>query len=186
MEIFLSSFFIIFIAEMGDKTQLLALSFALRFKTITVILAIMAATLLNHFAAVLLGHWTSGFLPVKLISFISGILFIFFGLWTLKGDSLDEKDGKNEIILNPFFTVAIAFFIAEMGDKTQLATLTLSIKHPSFISVLAGSSFGMIIADALGIAVGIILGKSLPEKTIKYSAAFLFIVFGILQVFAIA
>jgi putative Ca2+/H+ antiporter (TMEM165/GDT1 family) len=169
-------------AEMGDKTQLLALAFASKYKARTVILAIAAAAFLNHLPAVIVGNFTAKILPMEIISLSAGILFILFGVWTLRGDQLSEKDRKSKVLINPFFTVGIAFFIAEMGDKTQLATITLSMKYLSPVLVLLGTVFGMIAADIFAIIVGLFLGKSIPEKNIKWFASSLFLIFGFLEI----
>ncbi|MHB9096084.1 MAG: TMEM165/GDT1 family protein [Eubacteriales bacterium] len=186
MGAFIGSLFFITMAEMGDKTQLVALAFATRYKVKDVIGGIFAATLLVHLFSVVVGQFLGEWIPFTYIQLLAGISFIGFGIWTLRGD---ELDGEHEKIsrFGPFLTVAIAFFLAELGDKTQLATIslaakyssTLAAKYSSFIQVWVGSTFGMVIADGLAIVVGIVLGKKLPEKIIKWVSAVIFIGFGI-------
>jgi Ca2+/H+ antiporter, TMEM165/GDT1 family len=179
------------LAEMGDKTQLLAMAFAARIRWQTVLWAVLAATLANHFLAVVLGNFITSFVPMAWIKFCAAASFILFALWTIRGDSLEgeDRDGGR----SPFWTVAIAFFIAEMGDKTQLMTVALAAneavriggtgliaKVSQVVPVWMGTTCGMLIADAFGIVVGIVLHKHIPEKTVKWIAALSFAGFGLL------
>ncbi len=178
MTAFWIALFFVFIAEMGDKTQLVALAFATRYRTITVITGVFGATLLVHLFSVALGEVAGLTLPVFWINLLAGISFIGFGLWTLRGDDLDEgkiKEGR----FGPLITVGVTFFLAELGDKTMLATVTIASQQQSFIGVWLGSTLGMVIADGLAIVVGKVLGKSLPEKVIKYGAALIFLASGV-------
>ncbi len=184
MTAFIASLLFVLLAEMGDKTQLLAMAFAARYKTDRVLLGIFLATILNHALAVIAGHFLSVVIPMRIISFIAALSFIGFGIWTLKGDKLKGED-KRESRLGPVLTVAIAFFLAEMGDKTQLATVSLAIKYQSMLNVLMGTTVGMVIADSIGIIAGIMLYKHIPEKTIKWISAGVFILFGLAGVYKI-
>lgn len=179
MSAFVTALFFIFAAEMGDKTQLVAMAFATRYKPSTVLAGVTVATLIVHLLSVFLGEAASWLMPVWLIQAISGIAFIIFGIWTLKGDSLDEKETQTKRNFGPFLTVAITFFLAELGDKTMLATVTIASQQRDFIPVWLGSTVGMVLADGLAIIVGQILGKKLPEKTIQYCSAAIFIITGI-------
>jgi len=173
-----SSFFLIFLAEMGDKTQLAALAFTAKYKTATVIAAISAAILAVNFIAVCAGSILAGVLPLNAIKIVSCVLFIFFGLWTL---FLKEKEGENKnpkTKAGPFFTVFILFFVSEFGDKTQIAAMTLSMSQ-SPVFVFLGASLGMICANLIGISAGVLLGKKLPSKHIKIISAALFIIIGV-------
>lgn len=174
---FLSSFFLIAIAEMGDKTQLVALSFATKYKPIKVLLGIFIGTLVIHLFSVIIGEKVSALIPMHYLKILIGISFIGFGIWTLKGDTCNGK-GKKDNKLGTIATVAIAFFLAELGDKTQLATISLAAQYHSFMGVWLGSTFGMVAADGIAIIVGIIAGKKLPEKLIKYISTSIFILFG--------
>jgi putative Ca2+/H+ antiporter (TMEM165/GDT1 family) len=174
---FLTSFLLIFIAEMGDKTQLAALAFTTRFKVSQVIAAIAAATALTNLIAVCAGSLISVALPIGIIKIVSYVLFIMFGLWTLLGREEDEEGAQKKVIINPFFTVAILFFISEFGDKTQIASMTLAMNAKP-AGVFLGAFSGMFCANLIGIAVGLALGRKLPAKMIKYISAALFITIG--------
>lgn len=178
MTAFIASLLFVLLAEMGDKTQLLAMAFAAKYRADKVLFAVFIATLLNHAMAVAFGRFLSAVIPFEIISIIAALSFIIFGLWTIHGDHLDGED-KKESKFGPVITVAIAFFIAEIGDKTQLATISLAVKYQNAAAVLLGTTTGMIIADAIGIIVGIVLTKSIPEKIIKWISAGIFIIFGL-------
>jgi putative Ca2+/H+ antiporter (TMEM165/GDT1 family) len=177
---FLLSFGIIFVAELGDKSQLMALTFAARFKASTILISIALATGLVHLVSVLLGAALGVALPTKAIAVIGGAAFLGFAAWTVRGDTLDddEEARAEKSARSVFWTVGIAFFIAELGDKTMLATITLATDHGLFGTWL-GSTLGMVAADALAIVVGQQLGARLPEKVIKIGAAALFVGFGV-------
>lgn len=179
MNAFLLSFAVIFVAELGDKSQLMAMTFATRYRFWTVILAITAATAVVHLFSVALGNIVGLALPTGPINIIAGIAFVFFGLWTLRGDNLSEEEEGRALrsSRSAFFAVAIAFFLAELGDKTMLATVTLATTEGWF-GTWVGSTLGMVAADALAIGVGAVLGRKLPEKVIRIGAAVLFFIFG--------
>ncbi len=178
---FLTSLGFVVLAEMGDKTQLLAMGFATRYHWRTVLWGVFAATLVNHFFAVMVGNYLDRLLPMEYINIGAALAFILFGFWTLKGDHLEDKD--KQYSLSPFWTVAIAFFLAEMGDKTQLATVALAAEFNTVIPVWLGTTTGMVIADALGIGFGIVMGKKIPEKAVKWVAAGIFIAFGVFSLY---
>jgi putative Ca2+/H+ antiporter (TMEM165/GDT1 family) len=175
----LLSFAVIFVAEMGDKTQLVAMMFALRYRWWVVLAAIAAATTAVHVLSVAIGHYIGAALPTHLLGLIAGAAFIFFGLWTLRGDSLsDAEASRTERAAAPaFFVVTSAFVLAELGDKTMLATITLAADH-DWLGVWIGSTLGMVVADGLAIVVGAVAGKHLPERLIQITAAALFLLFG--------
>ncbi len=175
-----ASFFLIFIAEMGDKTQLVALSFATRYKPWKVLFGITLATLLVFLVSSLIGTQLARFVPMKVLKIVVGLCFIGFGLWTLRGDKVEEDGRKSKF--GPVITVAITFFLAEMGDKTQLATLALAARYNAFVAVWMGSTLGMVIADGLAILVGVIAGKKLPEHVIRYVSATIFMIAGVATV----
>ncbi|MCK9595082.1 MAG: TMEM165/GDT1 family protein [Candidatus Omnitrophica bacterium] len=178
MAAFIASFIFVVLAEMGDKTQLLAMAFASRYSARKVLIAVFLATVINHGLAVVVGHFLSVALPMKLISFVASLSFIGFGIWTLRGDKLNGED-KKESRFGPVLTVGIAFFLAEMGDKTQLATVALAVEYKNMINVLMGTTLGMVVADAIGIIAGTVMRKHVPEKIIKWVSAAIFILFGI-------
>ncbi len=177
MTAFLTSLFIVFLAEMGDKTQLLAMAFASRLRWQTVLLGIFVATAANHFFAVVAGTYLSNVVPIMYVKIAASLSFILFGFWTIRGDSLTDEDKRYNF--SPFWTVTIAFFLAEMGDKTQLASVALAAEMNNIIPVWAGTTTGMMIADAIGIIIGIVMHKRIPEKKVKWFAALVFIAFGI-------
>ena len=177
MNPFLASTGLVVLAEMGDKTQLLAMALACRFRWQTVMLGVFAATLGNHFLAVVAGTYLTKVIPLYSVQVAASASFILFGFWTLRGDTLEGEDKRFNY--SPFWTVAVAFFLAEMGDKTQLATVALAAEYKSIIAVWMGTTTGMLIADAIGIGVGIVLGKKIPDRLIKWVAALIFIFFGL-------
>ncbi len=183
MDAFLLSFAVIFIAELGDKSQLMALAFATRYRAIDVLIGITLATLLVHLGSVVLGVTVAAALPTNLISVLAGVAFFVFAGWTLRGDTLGESeaDKPNRATGSTILAVGTAFFLAELGDKTMLATITLATKEPP-LSVWIGSTVGMVAADAIAIGVGRILGTRLPEKWIRYGAATAFVIFGVILV----
>jgi len=177
MTAFLTSLTIVVLAEMGDKTQLLAMAFATRFRWQTVMWGVLVATAANHLFAVGVGNYLTNIIPLAYIKIAAAASFILFGLWTLRGDELHDEDKRFNF--SPFWTVTIAFFIAEMGDKTQLATVALAAEFNTVIPVWLGTTGGMLVADAVGIILGIVLHKKIPEKQIKWFAAMVFIAFGV-------
>ena len=178
MAAFVASFLFVLLAEMGDKTQLLAMAFAAKYSAHKVLIAVFIATLLNHGLAVLTGRFLTIVIPMEAISFIAALSFIIFGLWTLRGDKL-ESEGRKGSRFGPIVTVAIAFFLAEMGDKTQLATVSLAVKYQNMFGVLMGTTLAMVTADAIGIVVGIIMRKHIPQTLVKWVSAIVFILFGL-------
>ncbi|MBU8812576.1 TMEM165/GDT1 family protein [Mycolicibacterium goodii] len=173
------SFGVIFIAELGDKSQLMAMTFALRHRWWVVLGGITAATTAVHLISVAVGHYLGAALPTHLLGIVAGVAFVFFGLWTLRGDRLsdDEATRAQRTTAPAFFAVTSAFLLAELGDKTMLATITLAADN-DWIGVWIGSTLGMVAADALAIVVGAIAGKHLPERFIQIAAAALFLGFG--------
>ncbi len=181
MTAFLTSLIFVVLAEIGDRTQLLAICFASKYRWQTVMWGVFLATAVNHFLAVALGSYLTTLFPMIYIKIAVAVSFIVFGLWTLKGDDLSCENQRHSF--SPFWIVFIAFFIAEVGDKTQLATIALAADFNTFIPVWFGSTVGMVIANALGILAGIVMGKKMPEKTIKWIAAMIFIGFGVLGLY---
>ncbi len=185
---FLLSFGVIFVAELGDKSQLMALAFATRYPAIPVLIGITLATALVHAVSVLVGAALGAAIPTTAISIAAAAAFVAFGIWTLRGDKLsdDEEERAAKPTRNVIFAVGGAFFLAELGDKTMLATITLATTEGLFGTWL-GSTIGMVAADALAILVGQQLGARLPERTVKIGASILFFVFaGVLLYEALA
>ncbi|MBW4720496.1 TMEM165/GDT1 family protein [Saccharothrix obliqua] len=174
------SFWVVFVAELGDKSQLMALTFATRYRVWPVLAGITAATAVVHLASVAIGHGLGAALPTGWINVAAAIAFVGFGFWTLRGDTLtdDEQAKANRPVKSVVIAVGTAFFLAELGDKTMLATITLATDYGWF-GTWVGSTVGMVAADALAIVVGRMLGRNLPERVIRYGAAALFFLFGI-------
>jgi putative Ca2+/H+ antiporter (TMEM165/GDT1 family) len=177
----LLSFGVIFVAELGDKSQLMALAFAARYRALPVLLGITVATAVVHALSVLVGAAVGGSLPTDAINVVAGLAFLGFGAWTLRGDKLTEaeRERARRSARSAFVAVAVAFFLAELGDKTMLATVTLATTEGA-VGTWAGSTLGMVAADALAIVVGRHLGARLPDRAIRIGAAIAFAVFGVL------
>ncbi|MCR5978894.1 UPF0016 domain-containing protein [Gordonia jinghuaiqii] len=174
----LLSFGVIFVAELGDKSQLMAMTYALRYRWWVVVLAITVATTAVHAVSVFFGHFLGLSIPTSLLSILAGLAMLAFGLWTLRGDRLDDEEAgrAGRVGASVFLAVMSAFFLAELGDKTMLATITMATDH-DWLGVWIGSTIGMVAADALAIGIGVLLGRHLPERAIKIGAAVLFFVF---------
>ncbi len=185
MDAFLLSTAVIFVAELGDKSQLMAMTFAARYRVRDVLIGITVATLLVHLASVGIGVLVgSAFSSAQdTINIIAGIAFLGFALWTLRGDELTEEEEAKASQSTGLAVLAVgtAFFLAELGDKTMLATITLATTE-GWVGTWLGSTLGMVLADALAIVVGALLGRRLPEKAIKYGAAVAFFVFGVVLI----
>jgi putative Ca2+/H+ antiporter (TMEM165/GDT1 family) len=173
-----------FIAELGDKTQLFALLFATRAKPLYVILAVIISTLLSHILAVLTGHFVSIALPDIYLQIIVSIFFIFFGTYELFNVFTKNSTASN-VTTYSFFSMTIAFLIAEIGDKSQLATTMLSIKYKTPFIVLISTTSGVAAADALAIYLGTIIGKKVDNKIIRLLSSAIFLAFGVYNLFLI-
>ena len=185
MTAFLLSSAVIFVAELGDKSQLMAMTFAARYRVVPVLLGITAATAVVHLFSVAAGATVgSAFAEQQgAIAVVAGLAFLGFAAWTLRGDELTEEEADKARLSTgtAVLAVGVAFFLAELGDKTMLATITLATREGWF-GTWVGSTLGMVLADALAIAVGAVLGRNLPEKVVRYGAAASFVVFGLLLV----
>jgi putative Ca2+/H+ antiporter (TMEM165/GDT1 family) len=185
MYAFLLSTAVIFVAELGDKSQLMAMTFAARYRARDVLIGITAATALVHLASVAIGYFIGDVFEGAqgTIEIVAGIAFLAFAAWTLRGDELTDEEADKARHSRGLAIVAVgtAFFLAELGDKTMLATITLATQEGWF-GTWVGSTVGMVAADALAIGVGALLGRRLPEKAIKYGAAALFAIFGLLLI----
>lgn len=177
------SFGVIFVAELGDKSQLMALAFAARFKALPVLIGITIATTVTHAISVGIGSVLGAQLPTDTIAVIAGVAFLLFAGWTLRGDSLDDEESSaaERTTRNAVVAASVAFFLAELGDKTMLATITLATKEDPW-GTFIGSTLGMVAADALAILVGQMLGSRLPERAIRIGATIAFVVFGVLLI----
>ena len=183
MHALLLSFGVIFLAELGDKSQLMALAFAARYPALPVLLGITLATAVVHALSVLAGAFVGSSLPTDTIEVVAGVAFLGFGLWTLRGDTRGESEASRAHRTHRSAVVAatVAFFLAELGDKTMLATVTLAATEDAW-GTWAGATLGTVAVDALAIAVGHQLGARLPERVIRTAAALTFFAFGALLV----
>lgn len=178
MEVVLNSILLVAAAEMGDKTQLLALVLAVRFRKPWAVLAgIFAATVLNHLLAALAGQWLAGLVPENYLRWILAAVFIAFALWILVPDK--DEDRPHEPRFGAFLTTTILFFLAEIGDKTQLSTVALAARYGDIILVTIGTTIGMLLADGLAVFFGEKLSTKIPMKWIRVAAAALFALFGL-------
>ncbi len=179
MSAFVLSTLLIFVAELGDKSQLVALWFATRYRWWIVLAGVTVATLLVHLASVGAGRALDQVLPERALLVIVGLSFFGFAWWSLRGDTLEEDDTRERRgVLGAFGVVAVAFFISELGDKTQLATVSIAGRESSWVGVWIGSTLGMVLADALAIAIGLVAGARLPQRAIAVGSAVLFVAFG--------
>ena len=179
MEALINSFVLVFISEMGDKTQLLALILAARYKKpVPILWGIFIATLLNHALASYLGTFATQYVQPHILKWILSGTFIVFGLWMLIPDKAEDikQDGK----WGPFLTTLVAFFFAEMGDKTQLATVALGAQYAQPVAVTMGTTLGMMGSNGLAVIFGHKLTQKISMKWLHRIASALFILFGVL------
>ena len=181
MEALLISTGIVALAEIGDKTQLLSLFLAARFKRpLPIILGIFVATLVNHALAGAVGAWLSARLGPDVMRWILGISFIAMAVWMLIPDKLDEDETKRAAPrFGIFGATLIAFFLAEMGDKTQIATVMLAAQYPDFVMVVLGTTLGMLLANVPVVLAGNFAAERLPLKLIHRLAALAFLLLGL-------
>lgn len=179
MEAFLYSTGLVALAEIGDKTQLLAFILAAKFKKpVPIILAILTATILNHGLAGAVGTWITQVVSPDVLRWALGLGFIVMAVWTLIPDKVDDEDTKLGHF-GVFTTTFIAFFIAEMGDKTQIATVALAAKYDQFLMVVMGTTLGMMIANVPAVLVGEKLAHKLPTTWIHRVVAVIFLILGV-------
>jgi len=179
LEALLVSTSIVALAEMGDKTQLLSFVLAAKLKRkVPILLGITAATLANHFLAGYVGAWLARLVSPQILTWVVAFSFFAFGVWALKPDTLAEDQELRGA--GVFMTTLIAFFLVEMGDKTQLATVALAARYESLIAVVAGTTLGMVIANAPAVWMGGALAHRINMKWMRWVAAALFVVLGML------
>ena len=181
MEAFLISTGIVALAEMGDKTQLLSLLLAARFrKPWPVVLGILVATLANHALAGALGSWVTSVLGPQVLRWVLGLSFIAMAVWMLIPDKLDDEDAPSGSGgLGVFGTTLVAFFLAEMGDKTQIATVALAAQYQAWFAVVAGTTLGMMLANAPVVWFGDKLVKKVPIRVVHMVSAAIFAALGV-------
>jgi Ca2+/H+ antiporter, TMEM165/GDT1 family len=183
LEAFLVSMGVVALAEIGDKTQLLAFVLAARFrKPVPIILAILVATLANHALAGAIGSWITSVLGPTALRVVLGLSFIAMAIWTLIPDRLDDGEAKVPRA-GVFGTTLVAFFLAEMGDKTQIATVALAAQYHAFATVVAGTTLGMMIANVPAVLVGGRLAHRMPIRLVHAVAAAIFALLGIVALF---
>lgn len=181
MEAFLISTGIVALAEMGDKTQLLSLVLAARFrKPWPIVLGILVATLANHGLAGALGSWITTVLGPDMLRWLLGASFIAMAVWMLIPDKLDDEAADSTARMGVFLTTVVAFFLAEMGDKTQIATVMLAAQYQAWFAVVAGTTLGMMLANAPVVWLGDAITQRVPLRLVHLISAGIFAVLGVL------
>ncbi|MFO1304736.1 MAG: TMEM165/GDT1 family protein [Burkholderiales bacterium] len=181
MEAFLVSTGVVALGEMGDKTQLLALILAARFKRpLPIVLGILVATLLNHTLAAAVGAWVASLLGPQVLRWVVGLGFVAMGAWVLIPDKADDEGLEGPTRFGVFGTTLVAFFLAEMGDKTQIATAVLAARFDALVPVVAGTTLGMLIADVPAVFVGDAVSRRVSLRWVRAIAALTFVVLGVL------
>jgi len=180
MEAFLVSTGVVALGEIGDKTQLLSLVLAARFgKPLPIIAGILAATLANHALAGLLGNLFRSIVPPGVLTWVVALSFFAVALWALRPDTLDDEEPPPATRWGVFGVTVVAFFLAEMGDKTQVATVVLAAKFPSLAAVVAGTTLGMLVADVPVVLVGKAASARIPLKVVRIASALMFAALGV-------
>jgi putative Ca2+/H+ antiporter (TMEM165/GDT1 family) len=181
MEAFLISTFIVALAEMGDKTQLLALVLAVRFrKPWPIVAGIFVATVLNHALAGAAGAWVTTWLGPQVLRWVLGVSFIAMAVWMLIPDKLDDEEAAGTPRWGVFGTTVVAFFLAEMGDKTQIATVMLAAQYSAWAWVVVGTTLGMMLANAPVVWLGERITRLVPLRTVHAVSALIFLLLGVL------
>jgi putative Ca2+/H+ antiporter (TMEM165/GDT1 family) len=171
---------IVALAEMGDKTQLLAFLLAARFrKPLPIVLGILAATLLNHGLAGAFGAWITTLLSPTVLRWAVGLLFLGMAAWTLIPDTIEDEEARTAARFGVFGATFVTFFLAEMGDKTQIATVAMAAQFQSVVQVIAGTTLGMLIADVPAVFLGQRFATRIPMKLVHTVAAILFALLGV-------
>lgn len=183
MEAFLISTGIVALAEIGDKTQLLAFILAAKFrKPVPIVLGILVATIANHAFAGAIGAWITALMSPQMLRWVLGISFIAMAIWTLIPDKFEEDDARLAKF-GVFGTTLLAFFLAEMGDKTQVATIALVAQYHAFFHVVAGTTLGMMIANVPAVLLGDRIAQRMPVRVVHAVAAVIFAILGIATLF---
>lgn len=173
------AFMLVFAAEMGDKTQLIAMTFATQYLIKDVIIGVTLGVIFNHGLAIILGKYLSTMIDLNIIQIIAGFMFVVFGIMSLKDEEIDTVEENKG--MSPIITVALAFFVGELGDKTQLTAMTLSTEGHYPIFILMGTTLAMVATSSLGIFVGTKIGDKIPETLIKITSSLVFLCFGIVK-----
>ena len=184
MESLLVSTGVVALAEIGDKTQLLAFILAARFKKpVPIILGILVATLINHGLAGALGAWITSAVTPEILRWVLGLSFIGMAIWTMSPDKIEEEETKVAQKFGVFGATLITFFLAEMGDKTQIATVAMAAHYAAPLLVVIGTTLGMLIADVPAVLIGDQLANKIPMKLVHSIAAAIFAILGIATLF---
>ena len=186
MESLLFSTGVVALAEMGDKTQLLAFILAARFKKpVPIILGILVATVLNHGLAGALGTWITAILSPDVLRWVLGLSFLGMAIWTMIPDKIEEEETHIATRLGVFGATLITFFLAEMGDKTQIATVALAAQYQQWAAVVAGTTLGMMLANAPVVWFGDRLVRKVPIRVVHVISAIIFAVLGVVALVGI-
>jgi putative Ca2+/H+ antiporter (TMEM165/GDT1 family) len=181
LEAFLVSTGIVALGEMGDKTQLLALLLAAKFRRpVPIVLGILVATLANHALAGVVGDWIAKALGPDVLRWVIGVSFLAMAAWMLVPDQIDDEAEGGRQRFGVFGTTVLAFFLAEMGDKTQIATVALAARYADLVAVVAGTTLGMMIANVPAVLLGDVVAKKVPMRLVHGIAALIFAVLGVL------
>jgi Ca2+/H+ antiporter, TMEM165/GDT1 family len=180
METYLVSAMLVALAEMGDRTQLLAIMLASRYrKPVPILLGIFVATLANHGLAALAGFYLSSLLNAAWFKYVIALSFIAMGAWALVPDKADDDDKPGKLTMGVFLTTAVSFFLVEMGDKTQIATAALAARYHDILIVAAGTTTGMMIANIPAVFLGHAVTRVLPINALRIAAALLYLALGL-------
>lgn len=177
------AFLLIFVAEMGDKSQIIAMTFSTKYKIKDVIFGVTIGVLINHGLAIVLGNILSRVVPMDYIQIIAGLIFIIFGLSSLKDDGEEEEISESNNARGAVAIIALAFLISELGDKTQLTSMTLATEAQYPLIILLGTTLGMIATSSFGIFIGSRIGDRIPDLFIKIVSSIVFLVFGSIKLY---
>lgn len=181
LEAFFISTGVVTLGEMGDKTQLLAMVLAAKFRRpIPIILGILIATLVNHALAGALGGWVAQALGPDILRWVIGVSFLAMAAWMLVPDKIDEESAGGGLRLGVFGTTLVAFFLAEMGDKTQIATVALAARYTDIVGVVAGTTLGMMVANVPAVFLGDTIAHKVSMRLVHSVAAAIFAALGVL------
>lgn len=176
---FIEAFVLVFVAEVGDKTQLMLMTLAAKYTIIQMLLGILLGVTINHGAAVIIGCYLSNIIEGRLLQLFAGFIFIVFGIMTILYDEDEER--TKSFKFGPVLTTALTFLLGEMGDKTQLTAMTLAMEAQNPALVLGGSVTGMLAIGLVGIIIGTTLTKLIPSNIIKIISGLVFIIFGLMR-----
>lgn len=184
MEALLVSAGVVALAEIGDKTQLLAFILAARFKKpLPIIAGILCATLVNHGLAGALGAWITSVLSPQVLRWVLGLSFVGMAVWTMIPDKIEEEETRVAKRVGVFTATVVTFFLAEMGDKTQIATVAMAAHFQQPLLVVAGTTIGMLVADVPAVFIGDRLAAKIPMKLVHSIAAAIFAALGLATLF---